>query len=129
MRPKRPASTAALSDTRGIAEARLKNRTDAHAGLRGFVQDVIRAFDGGVERLLDHQMFAGTDRRERGHEMQRRRRGDAHRVEPGLREQLIDVVRDETRCRAPPANFSAVARVRLTTPTSRPPFAAATARA
>ena len=59
------------------------------------MQDVIRAFDGGVERLLDHQVFAGADRRERGHEMQRRRRGDAHRIEAGLREQLGHVVRRE----------------------------------
>ncbi len=59
------------------------------------MQDVIRAFDGGVERLLDHEMFAGADRRERGHQVQRRRRGDAHRIEPGLREQLIHVVRRE----------------------------------
>ena len=47
---------------RGIAEARLKNGTDAYSGLGSLVQDVIRAFDGGVERLFDHEMFAGADR-------------------------------------------------------------------
>ena len=85
-----------LERTRGIAETRLENGADAHARLLGFVQDVIRALDGGVERLLDHQVFAGADRRQRRHEMQRRRRGDAHRVEPGLRQQLIHVIRRET---------------------------------
>ena len=117
-----------LERARRIAKARLEDGADAHARLRGFVQDVIRAFDRGVERLLDHEVLARADGRERRNEMQRRRCRDANRIEAGLREQWA--MSSEAKlmpCSA--ANFSAVPRVRLTTPTRRPPLAAATARA
>jgi hypothetical protein len=60
---------------------------------RRLVQDVVRAFDRGVERLLDHEVFAGPDGRKRGLQVQRRWRGDTHRVQPGLREQRVHIVR------------------------------------
>jgi hypothetical protein len=99
MRPNRPASTAGLQRTRRIAEACLKDRAHAHAGLFGLAQDVIGAFDRRIERLLDHQVLAGADRRQRRLQVQRRRRGDAHRIEARLLQQRC-TFSARTRCRA-----------------------------
>ena len=47
-------------------------------------------------RLLDHQMFAGADRGQRRFQVQRRGRGDAHRIQPRLPQQFIEIIAGET---------------------------------
>ena len=114
--PEAPRIDRGLELPRRIAEARLENRADAHAGLLGFRQDVIGAFDRGVERLLDHEVFAGADRRERRLEVQRRRGGDAHRIEPGLRRAVHACRPWRNRCRARARTSRRWRARRLTTP-------------
>jgi hypothetical protein len=80
---------------RAVTESRLEDGPDAHPMFFRFVQDVIGAFDGGIERLLDHQMFARADRGKRRFEMQRRRRGDADGIESGLLQQRVHVIGGE----------------------------------
>ncbi len=92
---------------RAIAETCLEDGADAHASLAGLLQDVVRAFDRRVERLLDHQVFTGADGRERRLEMQRRGRRDAHRVQAGLLKQLADARRSRSSCRVRCANACA----------------------
>ena len=114
---------------RRIAKTRLEDRTHAHAGLLRLAQDVVGALHRRIERLFDHQVLAGADGRERGLQVQRRRRGDAHRIEARLFQQFVQVVGRKAKGMLSARTPRRWLRRRLTTPTERAPRAAATARA
>src|SRR5690606_5144224 len=61
---------------RAVAEARLEDRSDQYAGFFGGRENFVRAFQCRVDRLLDHQVLAGTDGREGRLAVPRARRGD-----------------------------------------------------
>ncbi len=84
-----------LDGAGAIAKAALEDRRDAQAGGVGGADDLVRAGSGDLDRFLDDEVLARANRRERRLEVRTARRGDAHDVDIGPRDQRGDVGRVE----------------------------------
>ncbi len=70
-----------LQLARAIAEAGLKNRRHLHAGFFRRLEQFVRARRGDLDRLLDDDVLARPDRRQRGLQVSAARRGDAYHMD------------------------------------------------